>query len=168
MNIIPNPLKMNFNGEFCKNNKMYAAYLTDDMEEEEYTLEITEGKAVTARGGSEKALFYAKKTFEQICFQYKDDLPVCKIYDKPEYKYRGFMIDCARHIFSIEDLKKIIDAMAMFKFNVFHWHLTDDQGWRIEIDKYPLLAAKAGIRKFSNFGKEKDKGHTEKYIPRLK
>lgn len=157
MNIVPNPLKMNFNGEFCKNNKMYAAYLTDDMEEEEYTLEIAEGKTVTARGGSEKALFYAKKTFEQICFQYKDKLPVCKIYDKPEYKYRGFMIDCARHIFSIEDLKKIIDAMAMFKFNVFHWHLTDDQGWRIEIDKYPLLADKAGIRKFSNFGKEKDK-----------
>ncbi|MBQ7741187.1 MAG: family 20 glycosylhydrolase [Eubacterium sp.] len=69
------------------------------------------------------------------------------------YDYRGFMIDSARHYQPIEDIKEIIRAMAKLKFNKFHWHLTEDQGWRIEIEKYPLLNTKAAIRPYSDFGK---------------
>ena len=61
------------------------------------------------------------------------------IEDQPRFQWRGFMLDCARHFFSKEDVKRVLDEMALHKLNTFHWHLTDDQGWRIEIKKYPKL-----------------------------
>lgn len=76
---------------------------------------------------------------------------------KPEkFAYCGFMIDSARHMQTVEELKTIIEAMAMLGFNQFHWHLTDDQGWRFESNAYPLLNTKAAVRPFSDFGKTTD------------
>ena len=72
------------------------------------------------------------------------------------YTYRGFMIDSARHMQTAEELKKIIEAMAYLGFNTFHWHLTDDQGWRFESKRYPLLNEKAAYRDYSDFGKTFD------------
>ena len=69
------------------------------------------------------------------------------IEDAPKYNWRGFMLDCSRHFWSMDKLKQILDYMASIKMNVFHWHLADDQGWRIEIKKYPLLTEKGAIRK---------------------
>ena len=66
-------------------------------------------------------------------------LPAAKIHDAPRFAYRGFMLDCGRHYFSVDYIKKFIDVLAMHNINYFHWHLTEDQGWRIEIKKYPLL-----------------------------
>ncbi|MBI9037961.1 MAG: family 20 glycosylhydrolase [Bacteroidales bacterium] len=66
-------------------------------------------------------------------------IPCLRIYDKPQYSYRGMHLDVSRHFFPKEFIKKFIDLMAMYKMNVFHWHLTDDNGWRIEIKKYPEL-----------------------------
>ncbi|HLP04606.1 MAG TPA: family 20 glycosylhydrolase [Paludibacter sp.] len=66
-------------------------------------------------------------------------VPCCKIEDKPRFDYRGLHLDVCRHYFPVKFVKKYIDAMAIHKLNTFHWHLTDDQGWRIEIKKYPLL-----------------------------
>ena len=152
MHILPKPLEIEHNNSFCSVTD-YTDTISNDMEPEEYTLQIAADGVVSAAGGSEKAVFYAHKTLEQIEFKYKDKLPTCTIHDKPMFAYRGFMIDCARHYFPIEDLKKIIDTMSLFKFNIFHWHLTDDQGWRIESSKYPELNTKASIRKYSNFGK---------------
>ena len=65
--------------------------------------------------------------------------PCCTIEDEPEFAYRGFLFDCGRYFFPKEEVMKFIDLMAMHKQNMFHWHLTEDQGWRIQIDKYPRL-----------------------------
>lgn len=67
------------------------------------------------------------------------EIPAVRISDQPRFKWRGMMLDCGRHLFPLSDLKQMIDAMALIKLNTFHWHLTDDQGWRIEIKKYPKL-----------------------------
>lgn len=121
---------------------------------EEYRLYITE-KDVIIRCGHEQGAFYGLQTLKQIEYQYKnaDAIPCMVICDKPHFGHRGFMIDCARHFFSVEDLKKMIEACAMFKFNVFHWHLTDDQGWRLPIDKYSLLNDVSSYRMSSQFGR---------------
>ena len=66
-------------------------------------------------------------------------LPFVEIQDEPRFRYRGFMLDVSRHFFSVKQLKRMIDIMAAYKMNYFHWHLTDDQGWRAEIQKYPRL-----------------------------
>lgn len=66
-------------------------------------------------------------------------LPGGKVFDYPEFAYRAFMLDCARHFFPVETVKKVIDILALHQMNYFHWHLSDDQGWRLEIKKYPKL-----------------------------
>jgi hexosaminidase len=66
-------------------------------------------------------------------------LPLVNIKDSPRFKWRGLLLDCSRHFFSVETIKRQLDAMAAAKYNVFHWHLTDDQGWRIESKKFPKL-----------------------------
>ena len=66
-------------------------------------------------------------------------LPCCSVTDNSRFGYRGFMLDCSRHFFDVAELKRMLDIMALYKMNVFHWHLTDDQGWRAEIKKYPKL-----------------------------
>ncbi len=71
--------------------------------------------------------------------------------DKPQFNWRGFMLDCSRHFWSMDKIKQILDYMASIKMNVFHWHLADDQGWRIEIKKYPLLTEKGAIRKGTQY-----------------
>ncbi|MFA5342217.1 MAG: family 20 glycosylhydrolase, partial [Clostridia bacterium] len=96
------------------------------------------------------------QTLKQLEFNYSGNIPYLTINDKPAFSYRGFMIDCARHFFLISDLKKMIDIAALFKFNKFHWHLVDDQGWRMEIKKYPLLTEKGSKRNLSNFGRYYD------------
>lgn len=73
-----------------------------------------------------------------------------------QFSYRGFMIDAARHYQTIEELKAIIDAMALLGFNQFHWHLSDDQGWRFECNAFPLLNTVAAVRPYSDFGKTVD------------
>ena len=70
-------------------------------------------------------------------------LPLVDIADAPRFRYRGFMLDCSRHFYDVKELKHIIDLMAIYKMNKFHWHFTDDQGWRAEIKKYPKLTTQA-------------------------
>lgn len=77
-------------------------------------------------------------------------LPVVTINDYPVYNYRGMHLDVARHFFSMDYVKKFIDRMALYKFNKFHFHLTDDQGWRVEIKQYPLLTEKGAWREFNS------------------
>ncbi len=73
-------------------------------------------------------------------------LPVVSINDEPRFGYRGFMLDVSRHFFTVDEVKRMIDIMAAYKMNTFHWHLTDDQGWRIEIKKYPKLTSVGSVR----------------------
>lgn len=85
---------------------------------------------------------YGKKTIEKKAWT----APAVSISDAPRFEYRGLHLDVCRHFYPIEFVKKYIDAMAIHKFNNFHWHLTDDQGWRIEIKKYPLLTTIGSCR----------------------
>ena len=90
--------------------------------------------------------FYGVMTLLQLCAG-KDWFQAVEIEDCPRFAHRGFMLDCARHFWSVEKIKQILDIMALLKMNVFHWHLSDDQGWRVEIKRYPLLTQKGSIRK---------------------
>jgi len=107
---------------------------------ESYELKITP-KAVLI-GGNETGQFYALQTLMQILpveFKGETKIPAVEIIDSPRFSYRGMHLDVGRHFFPVEFVKKYIDLMAQYKFNQFHWHLTEDQGWRIEIKKYPKL-----------------------------
>ena len=90
---------------------------------------------------NEKALYYAFQSLIQL-IQTEEGIkyiPKAFIQDYPKFQWRGLHLDVSRHFFTVKEIKKYIDLMAMYKFNTFHWHLTDDQGWRIEIKKYPQL-----------------------------
>ncbi len=146
LNIIPYPndveLKEGFLDLPIKPNKNI---INPNLDEEEYYLDIgNKGIQVTAK--TDKGFFYAQQTLLQLYKQFKGKLPFMSIKDKPKYSHRGFMLDCARHFFSVKEIKKQIDILAQLKINVFHWHLTDDQGWRVEIEKYPLLTKVASKR----------------------
>ncbi len=100
--------------------------------------------------GNEIGQFYALQTLMQLLpvnFKGETKLPAVDITDQPRFRYRGMHLDVARHFFPVEFVKKYIDLMAQYKFNYFHWHLTDDQGWRIEIKKYPRLTEIGSKRK---------------------
>ncbi|WP_128546038.1 beta-N-acetylhexosaminidase [Larkinella soli] len=83
-------------------------------------------------------------------------VPACQIEDQPRFAYRGVMLDVGRHFFPVEFIKKYIDLAALHKMNTLHWHLTEDQGWRIEIKKYPKLTQIGSVRKQSMVGQYKD------------
>lgn len=153
MKIIPIPKSAAKSDKTVKINK--TVYENDgNLKNEEYIIVIDENGYVKIKTNSESGKFYAEQTLRQI--EKENEAPVCVIRDEPEFEYRGFMLDCARHMISINEIKKIIDAMAFLKFNRFHWHLTDDQGWRIESERYPQLNELAAKRKYSNFGRTYD------------
>ena len=111
---------------------------------------------ITVTYGDESGRLNGYNTLMQLKRNYDGKIPACVIEDEPKYSYRGFMLDCARHSFTLDEIKKIIDELALLKFNYFHWHLTDDQGWRIESEKHPELISTGSKRKASWFddGKE--------------
>jgi hexosaminidase len=91
--------------------------------------------------------FYGLQSLRQlIAAKTADGIPCLTIHDQPRYRWRGIMLDCCRHFFSVDFIKRFIDLLASYKFNVLHWHLTEDQGWRIEIKKYPKLGEIAAWR----------------------
>lgn len=130
--------------------------LDKSFDEEEYILET--GKTTVIKASAAAGQLYALQTLKQILFQYNNSLPVLKITDKPAHKVRGFMLDVGRYFFSVEDVKRIIDRMVIHKLNLFHFHLTEDQGWRVEISKYPLLTELGSKRKKTNFNNKPHSG----------
>ncbi len=107
--------------------------------EEEYSL-IVDVTGVLIEAKSGKGFFYGIQSLLQLIpLSGAPELPFVKILYEPRYQYRGMHLDFCRHFFSVDFIKKYIDLMAMYKMNTFHWHLTEDQGWRIEIKKYPKL-----------------------------
>lgn len=121
---------------------------------EGYQLRAEKGR-VTALFSAPAGRFYAEQTLRQLRSGARE-LPDFELSDTPAFPYRGFMIDCVRHFFTVGELKKLIDAAALYKLNQFHWHLTDDQGWRIPIDRYPLLTQVGSRRARSHFDRERD------------
>ena len=112
---------------------------------EAYSLDIGQGR-VAVTGGSPSGLFYGLQSLRQLISQYGMRLPAVHVEDEPCFAYRGAMLDCCRHFFTVDEIKTFIDILALHKLNRFHWHLTDDQGWRIEIRHYPELT-KVGSRR---------------------
>ncbi|MEG1405120.1 MAG: family 20 glycosylhydrolase, partial [Alistipes sp.] len=125
-----------------------------------YQLRITPQQIEITAGGAQGA-FYAVQTLRQLLpietFTAHDvqaiELPAVTIDDKPCLNYRGTMLDVGRHFFTKEEVKQFLEILAMHKINVFHWHLTDDQGWRIEIKKYPKLT-EIGSKRIDGEGTE--------------
>ena len=119
---------------------------SDKLSGEAYELEITPQKMIL-RAGKTAGWLHAIQTLRQLVaaprLSAKSDetiaLPCLQIRDEPRFAWRGLMLDCGRHFFSKEFIKKYLDVMALHKLNIFHWHLTDDQGWRLDIEKYPRL-----------------------------
>ena len=106
-------------------------------EKEGYVMTVSQ-KGVTIQGGSAAGVFYGIQTFRKAVQEGVIMNPVI-ITDAPRFGYRGMMLDCSRHFWTVDFVKKFIDLIALHNMNRFHWHLTDDQGWRIEIKKYPKL-----------------------------
>lgn len=128
---------------------------TDNLELkgiEAYELSITRD-SIILRSSNVVGAFRGIQTLRQLIPEKSNDtitnykvwpIPTGKIYDKPQFDYRGSMLDVARHFFSVEDVKKYIDLLAYYKYNILHLHLSDDQGWRIEIKSWPLLTTIGG------------------------
>jgi hexosaminidase len=128
--------------------------ITDGQNPESYTLNVTD-KAITI-SGSETGQFYAVQSLMQILpveFKGKTKIAGMEIIDEPRFKYRGMHLDVGRHFMPVTFVKKYIDLMSQYKFNTFHWHLTEDQGWRIEIKKYPKLTEIGSKRPESQEGR---------------
>ncbi len=118
------------------------------LPEEAYRMSVN-GKGILITASTGKGAFYALQSLLQLLpsqiFKAETSsniawtVPACSISDAPRYAYRGLHLDVGRHFFSVDFIKKYIDLIALHKLNTFHWHLTEDQGWRIEIKKYPKL-----------------------------
>ncbi len=134
---------------------------------EAYTININ-NKNIKISGFTSAGVFYGIQTLRKslpICNAINNPivLPAAEIKDAPRFKYRGMMLDCSRHFFSIDFIKKFIDLIALHNMNTFHWHLNDDQGWRIEIKKYPKLVEIGSVRTGTVMGRNSDVDDSIKY-----
>ncbi|MBE6054590.1 MAG: beta-N-acetylhexosaminidase [Clostridium sartagoforme] len=142
-------------GEATKDNYIYLTTIGGNVElgDEGYEM-VTSSNGIEIKANKPEGLFRGIQTIRQllppdiasktVVSNIEWSIPNSKISDQPEYSYRGFMIDVARHFFTEEEIKKQIDFAAQYKINRLHLHLTDDQGWRIEIKKYPDLTRIGG------------------------
>lgn len=138
--------------DFCRlpSGEENISFVTDtSLDEEEYIL--TTGEKITVAASSASGQLYALQTLKQIFFQSNFTVKPLEIRDKPKYRIRGFMLDVGRYFYSVDDVKLFIRRMAYHKLNVFHLHLTEDQGWRVEIKKYPRLTSIGSKRDRTNF-----------------
>lgn len=129
--------------------------LDSTMRASSYSLDIDKN-GVRICAGDAAGLFYAEQTLRQLvpADSAQVTLKRTHIEDWPEFGYRGMMLDVARHFFSVEDVKTVLDIMALHKLNYLHWHLTDDQGWRLEINAYPQLTKVGSMRRRTIIGKD--------------
>ena len=134
-----------------------------NMDDEEYRIEIGK-KAVKIYAAAYNSVLYAITTLKQMlpeaifgttpAVDADWHLPCAIIADMPRFAYRGMHLDCSRHFFSVDAVKRYLDIMAVYKLNRFHWHLSDDQGWRVEIRRYPELTLVGGYRSGTMVGRD--------------
>ena len=118
---------------------------TEGAADESYALDVAP-PGVTITAGSRAGYLYGATTLWQMMAHASGSIPAVHIEDEPRFRWRGIMLDSARHMQSEQFILQLLDYMAEHKLNTFHWHLTDDQGWRIEIKRYPRLTAVGGFR----------------------
>ncbi|MCJ8211185.1 family 20 glycosylhydrolase [Mucilaginibacter sp. RS28] len=150
-------LAINRNPGITGNQSLYIRY-DASLPAEGYHLTVTPAQiSIVGKGAG---LFYGVQTLIQLFDNQKQgsiNVPCVDIEDAPRFGYRGIHLDVSRHFFSVEEVKKIIDLAAQYKLNTFHWHLTDDQGWRIEIKKYPRLTQVGSLRAQTVIGNFNDR-----------
>ena len=142
-----------------RKNAVLSFVLNPKLEPEAYRIDISRRRA-TVEASSFNGFLYAIETMKQLLPAeiYTGEtadwkLPCVRIEDSPRFAYRGMHLDVARHFYGVDQVKKYLDMMAVHKMNTFHWHLTDDQGWRVEIKKYPKLVEVGSMRKETAIGK---------------
>ncbi|MBX2928795.1 MAG: family 20 glycosylhydrolase [Saprospiraceae bacterium] len=158
-------LELQVSGEGSKTNEIEFSLDAAISGAEAYRLEVgPERIRIRAKAGA--GAFYAVQTLLQLLQGEREgdtprpiEVPAVQITDAPRFEYRGMHLDVARHFFPVSFIKRYIDLLAMHKFNRFHWHLTEDQGWRIEIKKYPRLQEVAAWRKETLIGHYSDQPH---------
>lgn len=126
---------------FATNGRELEFQKLQNVPKDHYSIEVKE--KITISYSSDASGLYAINSFIQL-FRKDNGLLLidnCSISDEPRFQWRGMHLDVSRHFFTIDEVKRFLDLMAYYKFNTFHWHLTDDQGWRIEIKKYPKLTS---------------------------
>lgn len=148
------PLKVSFDG-----HEPNTILETDEsLEQYQYEIEISADKLhIRAKTLSDVRNGFI--SLQQLMEQYGGRLPIVKILDQAEFDYRGMHLDVGRHMFATKDIKQYIDYLTYYKFNRFHWHLTEDQGWRIEIPSYPKLQEISAYRKETLIGHYNDQPH---------
>ena len=151
MHIVPVPNRISYyDGNVGQNAQIRKEIIADaSLGEEGYIIRASLS-SITLCAQTDAGLFYAEKTLEQL--RLNSSVPCMEIVDKPAFSYRGFMLDSARHMQTVDEIKKLVDAAALFKLNTMHWHLSDDQGYRIESKKFPLLNEKGSWRESDDFG----------------
>ena len=144
LGLIPTPKKLDLQEGFysgsleaVKKNLLKTDRELSSLEKESYSLKIT-SDSIEITAYDNAGLFYGEMTVKQLSMIF-DKVPCMQIEDKPDFEWRGFMLDCSRNFFPVEFIYKLLDVIALHKLNRFHWHLTDDQGWRIPVPEYPLL-----------------------------
>ena len=145
----------------CTGTEQEAAMAADSVSLQGYELNVTP-TAVTIQARTPMGLFYGLQTLRQL--EKERQIPCVKITDTPRFAYRGLMIDCSRHFWSSDEIKKQLDAMAYFKLDRFHWHLTDGGGWRMEVKQYPRLTEETAYRTESDWTKWWN-GNDRQYSP---
>ena len=158
--LLPLPQKYQFNGkkssdELTMEEKYVSQIEGAKFQEEAYHLTVT-GKRIILEATTPKGMYWGKQTLEQLKYtkNKKIYLPQCEITDWPAFRIRGFMHDVGRSFIPVEELKREISLLSRYKINVFHWHLTENQAWRLECKKYPQLNAP------ENMEREKGKYYT--------
>lgn len=134
--------------DYPKANGEVESDLTE-QQKEAYIIKVDKkGIAIIARQpiGLFRAAQTLRKSLPVVKNADKVELPYAEILDEPRFEYRGVLLDCGRHYFTVEFIKKFLDVMALHGSNQFHWHLTEDQGWRFEVKAYPSLAQKGSVR----------------------
>ena len=110
--------------------------------EESFSLEIL-ADGITLNAATGTGMYRGLQTLRQLFLSGYNDgvlsLPLGVIEDRPRFPWRGLMLDCSRYFYSVEFIKKLLDGLTLQHINIFHWHLTDDQGWRLPVEAYPLL-----------------------------
>jgi len=137
-----------------KNSIFLSSNFKGNIPNEGYELQISTDHVTIS--GRNAGLFYGIQSFIQLMNKTRPGyaiVPCGTVNDHPRFGYRGMHLDVVRHFFDVDFVKKYIDLMAMYKLNTFHWHLTDDQGWRIEIKKYPKLTEIGSMRAQTKIGK---------------
>jgi hexosaminidase len=131
---------------------------TPSMEADAYRLEVLSNKIILKASGKTGFQYGLISLMQIVRFRGMDIFEMV-IEDSPRFKYRGMHLDVARHFFTIEEIKKHLDYLTYYKYNRFHWHLTDDQGWRVEIKRYPKLQEIAAYREETLIGHYNDQPH---------